>query len=83
MPTGLGLIAVLALVLLNGFFVAAEFALVSVRRSRIEQLASAGSARARQVRRALGHLDLSEEGVARIACGAHGGRIQGPRGRRL
>src|SRR5918912_387278 len=57
MPTGLGLIAVLALVLLNGFFVAAEFALVSVRRSRIEQLVSAGSALARHVRRALGHLD--------------------------
>src|SRR5919202_635273 len=57
MSTGLGLIAVLALVLLNGFFVAAEFALVSVRRSRIEQLVDEGSARARQVRRALSHLD--------------------------
>ncbi|MFI1886422.1 hemolysin family protein [Streptomyces jumonjinensis] len=37
------------LVIANGFFVGAEFALVSVRRSQIEPLAAAGSARARQV----------------------------------
>ncbi|MEO3975140.1 hemolysin family protein [Streptomyces sp. CAU 1734] len=37
------------LVLANGFFVGAEFALVSVRRSQIEPLAAAGSARARRV----------------------------------
>jgi CBS domain containing-hemolysin-like protein len=37
------------LVLGNGFFVGAEFALVSVRRSQIEPLAAAGSARARRV----------------------------------
>ncbi|WP_078843031.1 hemolysin family protein [Streptomyces albus] len=37
------------LVLGNGFFVGAEFALVSVRRSQIEPLAAAGSARARTV----------------------------------
>ena len=35
--TVLLLLAVLVLVLLNGFFVAAEFALVRVRRSRIEE----------------------------------------------
>jgi CBS domain containing-hemolysin-like protein len=40
MPTDLGLLAVLALVLLNGVFVAAEFALVSVRRSSSTQLAA-------------------------------------------
>lgn len=57
MATGLGLIAVLALVLLNGFFVAAEFALVSVRRSRVAQLANEGDKRARRVQQALGHLD--------------------------
>ncbi len=45
--------AVLALVAVNGFFVAAEFALVSVRRTRIDQLAAQGSARARLVQRAL------------------------------
>lgn len=56
-PTGLGIIAVIALVLLNGFFVAAEFALVSVRRTRIEQLVSDGSSRAVLVREAINHLD--------------------------
>lgn len=45
------------LVFLNGFFVATEFALVAVRRSRIEQLASEGSRPARTVRGALEHLD--------------------------
>lgn len=41
------------LVLGNGFFVGAEFALVSVRRSQVEPLAAEGSARARQVLRGL------------------------------
>ena len=39
----------LFLVLLNGFFVAAEFSLVSVRRSRIEQLISEGNKGAKAV----------------------------------
>ncbi len=55
--TILNLTAVVALVLLNGFFVAAEFALVSVRKSRIDQLANEGSGRARVVQRAIAHLD--------------------------
>jgi CBS domain containing-hemolysin-like protein len=55
--TVLRLVAMFGLVLLNGFFVAAEFALVSVRKTRMEQLANEGSARARQVNRALEHLD--------------------------
>jgi len=38
------------LVLANGFFVVAEFALVSVRRSRVEALAAQGDAAARLVR---------------------------------
>jgi CBS domain containing-hemolysin-like protein len=37
------------LVLANGFFVGAEFALVSVRRARIETLATGGDVRARRV----------------------------------
>src|SRR3954447_17084992 len=41
--TALLLIAVVLLVLANGFFVAAEFALVRSRRSRLEELASEGS----------------------------------------
>ncbi|MEO3840819.1 hemolysin family protein [Streptomyces sp. CNZ287] len=44
------------LVLANGFFVGAEFALVSVRRSQIEPHAAAGSARARRVLHGLEHL---------------------------
>ncbi len=47
------LLVVLLLVFLNAFFVAAEFALVSVRRTRIEQLAAEGNMLARIVRRAL------------------------------
>jgi CBS domain containing-hemolysin-like protein len=42
MITALLLLAVLVLVLLNGFFVASEFALVRVRRSRIEEEAEQG-----------------------------------------
>jgi len=55
--TGLRLAAVLVLVLINGFFVAAEFALVAVRRSRIDQLAEGGDGGARRVQQALTHLD--------------------------
>jgi CBS domain containing-hemolysin-like protein len=45
--TVLLLLAVVVLVLLNGFFVAAEFAFVRVRRSRIEEEAEQGDRRAR------------------------------------
>jgi CBS domain containing-hemolysin-like protein len=44
--TALLLIAVFLLVLANGFFVAAEFALVRSRRSRLEEMAREGSAAA-------------------------------------
>lgn len=44
------------LVLANGFFVGAEFALVSVRRSQIEPLAAQGSGRARTVLHGLENL---------------------------
>jgi CBS domain containing-hemolysin-like protein len=47
------LVAVLVLVAANGFFVAAEFALVGVRSSRIETLAASGS---RSAKRLLGLL---------------------------
>jgi putative hemolysin len=43
----LRIIAVLVLVLGNAFFVAAEYALVTARRSRLRELADAGSLRAR------------------------------------
>jgi CBS domain containing-hemolysin-like protein len=48
---------VLLLVALNAFFVAAEFALVAVRRSRIDEMAAAGDRAARNVQGALVHLD--------------------------
>jgi len=54
---GLRLVAVLALVLANGFFVAAEFAVISVRKTRIDQLLAEGSRLARPVRRALNNPD--------------------------
>lgn len=49
--------ATLFFVALNGFFVAAEFALVKVRESRIEILAREGRAAAPTVQHILGHLD--------------------------
>lgn len=55
--TALELIFVLFLVLANGFFVAAEFALVKVRLSQIEQLSREGSLAARAARNVLQHLD--------------------------
>src|SRR5437764_788301 len=53
MDAGFALLAVLALVLANGFFVAAEFSLVTVRKTRIDQLIAEGSRLAKPVRRAL------------------------------
>ena len=59
MDTGsiLGVLAVFALVATNGFFVAAEFALVKVRVTRVEQLVQEGNALARIVQRQTSHLD--------------------------
>jgi CBS domain containing-hemolysin-like protein len=54
--TVLLLLAVVVLVLLNGFFVAAEFALVRVRRGRIEEQAEEGKRGARLVLRQLDEL---------------------------
>ena len=51
------LLVALLLVLLNGFFVLAEFALVKVRSSRIEELARQGSHRATIVREMVANLD--------------------------
>ncbi len=56
--SGLGwrLLAVVVLVAANAFFVAAEFALVAARRTRIEAMIRRGDRKARTVRRALGEL---------------------------
>ena len=49
--------AALLLVLLNGFFVAAEFAIVKVRSTKIRELAEEGDWRAVVARTVLSHLD--------------------------
>jgi CBS domain containing-hemolysin-like protein len=54
METLVSILGVFLLVIANGFFVASEFALVGVRRSRVETLAADGN---RSARRLLGLLD--------------------------
>jgi CBS domain containing-hemolysin-like protein len=56
-PIGLGLLAVVVLVLANAFFVAAEFGLVGARRTRLDEMARAGDGKARLARRAVQSLD--------------------------
>jgi CBS domain containing-hemolysin-like protein len=51
------IVAVVALVLLNGFFVAAEFAIVKVRATQIESLVMSGLKRARVAHHVITHLD--------------------------
>jgi CBS domain containing-hemolysin-like protein len=53
----LEILIIAALVFVNGFFVAAEFALVKVRTSQIDQLAEKGNWAAKLTSRALDHLD--------------------------
>ncbi len=55
--TLLNLLVVALLVLANGFFVASEFALVAVRKTRIDQLAAEGSGAAVVVQNSLKNLD--------------------------
>ena len=52
------LVATVVFLLLNGFFVAAEFSLVKVRPSRMRELASKGNRRAAAVAKMLAQLDL-------------------------
>src|SRR5262245_56377210 len=52
LPPLTSILIVLLLILANGFFVSAEFALVTARSTRIEQLAARGSRAARMVLRA-------------------------------
>src|SRR5258708_23175212 len=53
MSTVWRLLGLLALVFANGFFVAAEFSIVTVRKTRIDQLIAEGHRGARAVRRAV------------------------------
>ena len=52
-----GIVAVLLLVGINGFFVAAEFSFVATRRSKIDEMAAKGMRGAKTVQGALQHLD--------------------------
>jgi CBS domain containing-hemolysin-like protein len=54
---GLKLLAVVLLVLTNGFFVAAEFSLVSVRRTRIAEMVARGDIAAGWVKKAIDNPD--------------------------
>ena len=53
MSPALALLVSVLIVLANAFFVASEFALVSVRKTRIDQLIAEGNRGARAVRRAV------------------------------
>ncbi|MEP0752532.1 hemolysin family protein [Trichocoleus sp. Lan] len=53
----LRLLSVLLLIAINGFFVIAEFSIVSVRRSRINQLVEAGDIQAKTVQNLQGSID--------------------------
>lgn len=55
--SAVGLLAVIVLVLANGFFVATEFAIVAVRRSRLEQLIQEGQVAAGVAKHIVDHLD--------------------------
>lgn len=57
MEFGFQLIVVLTLVLLNGFFVASEFSLVGVRKTRIDVLVKKGNRSAKLVQKSISHLD--------------------------
>jgi CBS domain containing-hemolysin-like protein len=61
--TALGLLAALLLILATGFFVAVEFALVAVDRTRVDTDAAAGSRRARATAGALRQLSFHLSGA--------------------
>jgi CBS domain containing-hemolysin-like protein len=53
------LLAIPGLVVLNGLFVAAEFALVAIRKTRVEEMVRLGLKGAKNLQNALDHLDRS------------------------
>ena len=61
--TALGLLAVLLLIGVNGFFVAAEFALVAVDRAKVDNDAESGRRRARLAKGLLAHLSFHLSGA--------------------
>ena len=69
----LKILAVLALVLLNGFFVAAEFALVRLRETQLDMLVAKGSRRARLARHIIhninSYLSATQLGITMVSLG--------------
>jgi CBS domain containing-hemolysin-like protein len=59
----LGLVAVFFLIIANGFFVAAEFALVAVDRAKVENDVEAGRRRARVAKGLLARLSFHLSGA--------------------
>lgn len=57
--TWFGLLSIPALVVLNGFFVASEFSLVALRRTKVEEMVQRGVRRAKAVEAATANLDRS------------------------
>src|SRR5436305_14698754 len=57
LEVGFRLLFVAGLILLNGFFVTAEYSIVTVRKARIEQLVSEGNSGAKAVWNATQHLN--------------------------
>jgi CBS domain containing-hemolysin-like protein len=73
LPPAIGLPIAMLLVLLNGFFVAAEFAIVKVRQTRLAELAAGGNATARlaetMVRRLDTYLAATQLGITMASLG--------------
>ena len=57
--TSIKLLAVVVLVFVNGFFVAAEFALVKLRRTQLDTLVAKGQRRALMALKLITHLDAT------------------------
>ena len=60
---------ILVLVLINGFFVAAEFAIIGVRPSRMEQMADEGNSRALSVQKILASPRAQDQYIATAQLG--------------
>jgi CBS domain containing-hemolysin-like protein len=69
----LKILAVLALVLLNGFFVVAELAMVRIRDSQLASLAEGGNRRAKTARHIIAHIDTyigaTQFGITLVSLG--------------
>ena len=59
LPLWLGLALIPLLILINGYFVAAEFAIVSIRKSRVQELVDEGRHRAKALLEAVVEMDRS------------------------